>query len=176
MEVAFALALLVLFVGQIVLFAMFGELAGRVESAQLGSPDRVEPLDDLVQRPVDTWLDFEPLPQGPVSALVVLSIGCRSCLEIAKELKRVREAIPASVLVLTGPSEQAIEAFIDTFAMRESGIPLAVDIGGEWSASAVGVTRTPAVVMLEAGLVSEGFLISSVGALEDLSRQVGVEW
>lgn len=168
-EVAFALALLVLAGAVVLLFAMLGELASRVPPPDGGKPDqRVEPLADaLIGNAPDAWPgSLTHLSSAGDGLLVVLSTVCQSCRRVAGQLSPELAADggrPFAILI-SAPSRDKGEDFAQQHAL--SRFPYFVDVNGDWVTRAFGVVTSPCGLVLREGRLETALQFQDFAAVE----------
>jgi len=180
MLVVLGFAVLILAVGMVVLFAMFGELSARV--AQAGTRPRsteVAPLEGARLGCVpDTW------PAGLVTAgeapsvLLVLSSACGSCLDIAEQLRDspVEAEWDDMGIVISTSHQETGDEFV---AGNKIGrFPHHVDVGGSWVISQFDVNFSPSALVFEDGQLAAAYIFHDVAALRakitEASAQLGL--
>ncbi|MBV9093700.1 MAG: hypothetical protein JO132_07470 [Streptosporangiaceae bacterium] len=167
MLVALGFAVLVLTVGMVVLFAMFGELSARV--AQAGGRPRsteVVPLEGARLGGVpDAWPGGLLAGGEAPSVLLVLSSACGSCLDIAGQLRDV----PAGAgwdgmgVVVSTSHEQTGEEFVAGNGIGR--FPHHVDVGGSWVTGQFGVNFSPSALVFAGGRLVAAYIFHDVAAL-----------
>lgn len=165
--VVLTLVLLVLLTAAIIaLFAMMGELASKVEAFRSGSyPEMTDWADSLEGISFDgapTWwpgpLAF--LRDAPYGVVVVLSSSCRSCSYFADgELGQLESLNPA--FVLSCPSADRGQAFLERHPNLTSQSALFIDDGGNWSRDQLGLDVSPSAVLVVRGEPVAAFTMSS---------------
>jgi hypothetical protein len=170
MELFFGFVLLVLAGGMVVLFAMMGELATRVErvTPRIGRDTSVVPLKDadIGGTPVE-W----PEPLAPVAlsgrpaALMVLSTSCLSCEDVARQLAEESRSGPVSDVgvVVSCPDAMIGRDFVVRHQIEE--IPHFVDEGGNWIKETFGVSLSPSAVVVQDGRATSALQFWDVAAL-----------
>lgn len=166
MNVVFAIAILLLAVSVIVLFAMLGELASRLQSTSASRDLSYQPLELA-----DTTIPGEfpsPLPSG-LDTVVALSSACLSCRALLRDAKDLFDALGSKGgVILACRSEEDGKGFLTqagVSAARRSLI--ALDPGGEWLRHHLELDVSPSVIFLS-GADPRGFAFGSVQALRQL--------
>lgn len=167
MLVALGFAVLILTIGMVMLFAMFGELSARV--AQAGTRPRsteVVPLEGARLGCVpDTWpAGLMTGGQAP-STLLVLSSACGSCLDIAEQLRDS----PAEAgwddmgVVISTSHQETGDEFVTS--NRIGRFPHYVDVGGSWVTGQFDVNFSPSALAFEDGQLAAAYIFHDVAAL-----------
>lgn len=174
------ICVLLLTVACVGLFAMMGEL-----SSQVGSETPNDGAGDGALIPVTGARTNAYIREWPpellevrdaeYAVLVVLSSACASCSTIAA---RMRDALPATPgisgisgiqgVVISTSDSQVGEDFIDRYRLRNMGVPITVDVSGQWLVEQLNVNVSPAVIRFNAGLVVGADSFTSMGALTRL--------
>lgn len=172
MDLILALAVFVLAVAVVGLFAMMGELASRVpapDTAAGGSPT-LNPVEQArLGGEVDSWpTEFAQLRDADYGVLVVFSTLCASCSRIAGGATGPL-VIPAPVagVLVSCPQESSGAAFVADHPMVRE-YPYALDVGGEWVIRNFGVDISPSVLVFERGRLHSAYTFNSVEALKRL--------
>ncbi|MEU8264996.1 hypothetical protein AB0C02_30835 [Micromonospora sp. NPDC048999] len=181
MDLILALAVFVLAVAVIGLFAMMGELGSRVPASDTDAvPSRLDPIDQArLGGEVDSWpTGLAHLRDADHGLLVVLSTLCTSCGRIASGATGpLSMPTPAAAILVSCPQEAAGAAFVDGNPMVRDH-PHALDIGGEWLIRNFNVDISPSVLVFERGRLRSAFTFGSVDALKHLPgvhAEAGVE-
>lgn len=166
MDWFYGVALLVLSVGMVILFAMFGELASRLPNA--GASEYFEPLEtDAVGSDKSIWLQ-STFGSPKIDDVLVLSSSCTSCLEIVAEpdvLLNLFNSRKFAVL-LSCPSFETGAEFAQT---RLSFLPSSstrIDVGGRDAITEFGVSSSPVLLRFDNGCLQTGWQLGSRLALE----------
>ena len=178
MLVALAFAVLILTVGMVVLFAMFGELSARV--AQAGTTTRstdVVPLEGArLGRVPDTWPAGLMIGGAAPSTLLVLSSACGSCMDIAEQLRDspVEAGWDDMGIVISTSHQETGDEFVAS--NRIGRFPHYVDVGGRWVTGQFDVNFSPSALVFEDGQLAAAYIFHDVAALratttEELDRQ-----
>jgi len=162
-----ALALLLLTVAVVVLYAMMGELAARIRDPDGDSANYVAPLDDFTRgaAPTNYPAGLTSLADRTRMALVVLSPICTSCDKVAAELANYEPdemGLPLGVVVSTGTRETG-EEFVERHALHR--FPYVVDEGATWITGSLGVKMSPSALVFENGVLTEAFTFNNVQAI-----------
>jgi hypothetical protein len=167
MLVIFGFAVLLLAIGLVLLFAMFGELSARLaEAGMTRRSTMVRPLDKAwVGHSPGTW----PAPLTGASrkplTLLVLSSSCTSCADVATQLvDKPGHADWDEVAVLVSTANQDTgEDFVVSHGL--SGLPHYVDEGGSWIASELNVRHSPTALVFRDGRLTAAYIFHDVAAL-----------
>lgn len=167
MLVALGFAVLILTVGMVVLFAMFGELSGRV--AQGGTTQRsteVVPLEGMRLGHIpDTWPAGLMVGGEAPSTVLVLSSSCGSCRDIAEQLRdSPAEAAwdDMGILISTAHQETGDEFVASN---RIGRFPHYVDVGGSWVTGQFDVNFSPSALVFQDGQLAAGYMFHDIAAL-----------
>ncbi len=167
MLVIFGFALLILTIGMVVLFAMFGELSARVGEAK--PPARSTELVPLENARLGHVPDIWPaeLPGAPedLSVLLVLSSACNSCADIAAQLhEKPSHANWAGMAIVVSTAHRDNGA--DFIARHQLGqFPHYIDAGGTWVSGQFGVQFSPSALVFHGGELLAAYIFHDVDAL-----------
>jgi hypothetical protein len=165
LELLLGVGLLALAACMVVLFAMVGELASRLPTA--GEGPWVRPIEDArIGHAPASWPQGL-LPEFPADdereVLLVLSTVCESCRAVAAELSSHRSADRKGLgLVLSTGNRENGEAFLQEFNL--GSFRHAIDEGGGWTTTELGVRISPAGVLVENGVIARAFTFSDLDA------------
>lgn len=167
MELAFAVALLILAAAVVLLFAMVAELASRVpDPRNSGRSTALRPLPEarLGQVPTE-WPDgLAQLSDRPDTLLLVLSTACGSCLDIAQQLRAANPAELSEIgLVVSCGTGQSGQDFVRSNGL--SAFPQVVDVNGAWVSEQFDVRVSPTGLFLRGGRLESALLFSDLAAL-----------
>lgn len=175
LDITFSVAIAVLAVAMVVLFAMLGELAAIVK--RIPSTPNSGPL----LRPIENAaIGRSPraFPDGPLSRvaesefaqLVVLSTSCKTCEDMAPAIRAELQADPKGdvVLVVSSPNNHVGLDF--TNRHRLDAVPHWIDGGGKWLREEVGIDVSPAYLLFSGGSLRSAMTFSSVAALTQVVR------
>lgn len=169
-----SLALLLLTVAVVALFAMMGELVSRVETrgAGAGSPGddwAMEEPDPEDGREPQRWPpELAAVKEAQLGLVVVLSSSCQSCTHfVAGDLDELRDFSPG--YVVSCPSRERGVLFLNSHPqLRDQR--MYVDVMGSWAREELHVDISPAAVLLSAGRPIARFTMSSPLALAEKIR------
>ncbi len=172
MLVVFGFALLIIAIGMVTLFAMFGELSARV--AEAGSAPRnatVRPLDQArIGQVPGYWPPSIPRPGQRPFTLIVLSSICSSCADIAAQLASEPLPLDTGLVISTGQREKA-EDFIARFGLNQ--FPHHIDELGEWVAGEFDVRMSPSALVFREEMLAEAYMFNDVAALRTTVERTG---
>lgn len=164
----FSIALLLVVVGLIGLFAMMGELNASVGNHPGSQEERIAPIDEArIGYTPSTWPSALSAVQKATSGrLIIFSSICASCTEIASQLSTegIDQADPA-VAVISAIDSDAAQRFIVQTGLETSGIPLYVDPGGEWVGSELGIRIAPSIAVFHEGVLSSAASFADIAVL-----------
>lgn len=178
MLVVLGFAVLVLTIGMVVLFAMFGELSARV--AQAGTKPRsteVVPLEGVrLGRFPDRWPAGLLIGGKGPSLLLVLSSACGSCMDIAGQLRDspVDAGWDDMGILISTSHQQTGEEFVTSNGIGR--FPHYVDEGGQWVMEQFDVSFSPSALVFQDGRLIAAYMFHDVAALrakitDTLTRQ-----
>ncbi len=172
MTVLFSVVLLVLALGMVMLFAMVGEVAGRVGGSDGTGSRSLVPLEEaeLGRRPV-VWPDeLGELSESPgqPALLLVLSASCRSCSRVARQLVDKREEWAGRLqgVVISAASLDRARQFQSANDLH--GFRLFLDDGGDWVTSEFGVQTSPSALLLRDGQLDAAYIFDDMDLLVPL--------
>ncbi|HET6210168.1 MAG TPA: hypothetical protein VFD94_07290 [Jatrophihabitans sp.] len=172
MLILFAFALLILAIAVGLLFAMCAELASRGGGAAgtEAEPVRyVRPLgrSSVYLRETAVWpAELAALRANDDFLLVVLSTSCQTCNTICEQLGSQdwasRSEGRLGVVVSTADQEIA-EEFIAKYGL--DGLPCFLDVHGDWSEAALGLSVSPAGLIFHHGDLDETYVFNHIEPL-----------
>lgn len=172
MVVVLGFAVLVLTIGMVVLFAMFGELSARVGTA--GSRPRSTEIRQLEQaelgRIPDRWPDALSASGHEPSTVLVLSSACGSCADIAEQLTQSHADWADMAIVLSTGHGDTGQDFIMRYGL--SRFPHYVDVGGDWVSGQFAVRYSPSALIFSGGRLQAAHMFQDVAALRAKISQV----
>lgn len=167
MLIIFGFALLVLTIGLVVLFAMFGELSSRVAEAQSQTRStEIVPLEKARLGHVpDIWPAELPGERGDLSVLLVLSSACSSCADIATQLHEnpSHAEWDGMAIVVSTAHRETGEDFVTHHKLGQ--FPHYIDEGGSWVTDEFGVQFSPSALVFDGGELLAAYIFHDVGAL-----------
>lgn len=177
------LVLLVLLVASTIgLFAMFGELASRVDHATGDGYDEkndsLSPSDHSAGRRIAGWPDsLSEFASADDVLLMLLSPACGSCTRIAPYVAQhpaiVQREVPVALLIPCS-SQDVGERFA-----ADAGLPettrKAFDVDGAWARAELGIDYSPVVVHIQNGKIRGAWVFGSMASIEKLVTQVTSE-
>lgn len=167
MLVALAFAVLILTVGMVMLFAMFGELSARV--AQAGTNPRstdVVPLEGArLGRVPDTWPAGLMIGSEAPATLLVLSSACGSCMDIADQLRDspLDAGWDDMAVVISTSHQQTGDEFVAGHGIAR--FPHHIDVGGSWVTGQFDVNFSPSALVFRGGQLTAAYIFHDVAAL-----------
>jgi len=172
MIVVLGFAVLILTIGMVVLFAMFGELSSRVAvggSRSRGTEIRTLEKAELGRVP-DSWPAGLPARPDRISALLVLSSACGSCADIAGQLTDGHTDWQDMGIVLSTSHGDTGQDFIMRYGL--SRFPHYIDVGGDWVSGQFGVRFSPSALIFSDGRLQAAYMFQDVSALRTRVSQL----
>jgi hypothetical protein len=168
MLIVFGVALLVLATAVVVLFAMLGELATRVDAQPTARRDpSIRPVPDARLGTVPAhWPDeLRPAGGSGLVVLIVLSSSCGTCIDIAQQLTHDPGHADWDDMrvVVSTLSRSTGEDFVAQNGL--AGFPLYIDAGGDWLTGELGVRMSPCALVFGGGQLQAAYMFSDVSAL-----------
>jgi hypothetical protein len=166
-DLILAIALFVLTVAIVGLFAMMGELASRVpddgadEAAAPPSPIQQVVLDVVPDR----WIDgLAYLREREFGVAVVFSTSCTGCQRIASGATGKLDLPPDAAVVVSSPSRELGERFVDDNPAlgRYRSV---IDEGGTWLTENLGVDISPSILTFHFGRLTSAHTFASASVL-----------
>ncbi|MET8279893.1 hypothetical protein [Micromonospora sp. NPDC005174] len=166
-ELILSIALFVLTVAVVGLFAMMGELSSRVPQEDV--VDVATPIDNaaLGTAPQIWPDDITHLATREFAALVVLSTSCSSCRRIAAGATGQLSLPPDVAVIVPAPSLADGQQFVAESSVI-SEFPHSIDVGGEWLTKNLAVDISPSVLVFNRGALVTAHTFSSAAALNEL--------
>jgi hypothetical protein len=173
MLIVLGLAVLVLAIGMVVLFAMLGELSARV--AERGTATRSTRIRTLeranIGRIPGSWPPALGDPGLGEFTLLVLSSACTSCADVAGQLTGSpghADWTDMAVLVSTAHLQTG-ENFVGKHGL--GSLPHYIDVGGDWVQGEFGVRMSPTALVFRSGQLTAAYEFNDVAALRAKLRQ-----
>lgn len=174
MLIVFAFALLILTIGMVVLFAMFGELSARVAEAEppIRSTEIVPVENARLGHAPDIWPAGLSGPGADLSVLLVLSSACSSCDDIATQLHEDPSYAQwdGMAIVVSTAHRMTGEDFIARHQLVQ--FPHYIDEGGSWVTGEFAVQFSPSALVLHGGELLAAYMFHDVAALRTKLSQL----
>jgi len=174
MLIIFGFALLVLTIGMVALFAMFGELSSRVaEAPRQARSTEIIPLENVNLGHIpETWPAGLRGDRDGRSVLLVLSTACAACKDIAEQLRDNPGYARwnGMAIVISTAYHASGEDFVDRHGLDH--FPYYIDAGGSWLTGEFGLQFSPCALVFNGGQLLAAYLFDDVGALQARLRQL----
>jgi hypothetical protein len=160
----FAFALLILACAVGLLFAMCAELASRGggNAAEIEPARYVRPLGRS-----NVYLrETTALRGNDDFLLLVLSTSCATCNTIVEQLGRddwANRSAGQLGVVLSTPDRELADGYVDKYGL--AALPLYVDVNGDWSEAALGLSLSPAGLIFHHGDLDETYVFNQIDPL-----------
>jgi hypothetical protein len=166
-DLILAIALFVLTVAMVGLFAMMGELAARVPDD--GAQEDTGPPRPIQQVALDVipgkWIDeVAYLEQQEFGVAVVFSTSCASCQRIASGATGKLDLPPDAAVVISSSSQELGEQFVEDNPMLRRYRHV-VDPGGTWLTENLGVDISPSVLTFQYGRLTSAHTFATASVL-----------
>lgn len=177
-EIIVVIALLIVAVAIVGLFAMMGELSARVGSAPEQNDPHTEPVEGALTGVVPaSWpAGIGQFAAAELAAVLVLSPICGACARMAPTVAthsvRDRADLEVGVLVSCSDGESGRD-FVRQHNL--SGVPYALDVEGAWSSGEFAVTMSPTLLLFERGRLHSASSIASLAGVDVIVRQAKEE-
>jgi hypothetical protein len=164
-----AVALVLLTIAVVCLFAMMGEMQARIGNLSGGTTGEwVEEMSSWVPPPaVESYPEaLWPVAATERSVLLVLSTSCRSCADLLERGLAPLEAVEGmglGIVVSTSTPERA-ERFLQTYP-HVAEVPHFVDLGGDWTREHLNIDISPTAILLDRGLPQRAWSVTSAAEL-----------
>lgn len=168
-DLILAIALFVLTVAMVGLFAMMGELAARVPdegTEEAAGPPR--PIQQVALDVVpDRWIDeVAYLQHEEFGVAVVFSTSCASCQRIAGGATGKLDLPPGAAVVISSSSQELGEQFLEENPMIRRYRHV-VDPGGTWLTETLGVDISPSILTFHYGRLTSAHTFGSASVLAE---------
>lgn len=176
MLIIFGFALLVLTIGMVALFAMFGELSSRVGEGPQARSTEIVPLENVnLGHAPETWPAGLRGDRGGRSVLLVLSTACAACKAIAEQLRDDPgyAGWNEMAIVISTAHPVAGQDFVDRYGLGR--FPYHIDAGGIWLTGEFGVQFSPCALVFNDGQLLAAYIFDDIGALQARLRQLEAE-
>jgi hypothetical protein len=167
-----AIAVILLTICIVVLFAMMGELYARLGPA-------IQPTEPVQEAKLGQSADSWPRELAAVGAaqrglLIVLSSSCVSCDDVARQLVDDFHPVPEyeTAVALTTSDPARAEAFLVRHELPRDKV--FVDNGGYWVTDTFGVQSSPSALMLTSGKLTSAMVFTDARTLSEGGRMQGL--
>jgi hypothetical protein len=168
--IVLAIALLLLTIAMVVLYAMMGELASRLPAEEATPATWIHELVDFRDgASAAVWPEgLFPLASVTNAVLLVLSPICNTCSKVAAELGRLPEGELGDSLglVVSAGNREVGEDFVETHSLGH--IPHFVDEGGAWTTGNFDVNTSPTALMFKKGVLTEAYAFGTIEAIRPM--------
>lgn len=159
-----AFAVLVLAIAVVILFAMLGQLAGRIPEPEPHVPS-LKPLPEIPLGGVPgEWPSS--LPGRQECTLIILSTICRSCAGIAQQLSAepgYADRPDVGLVIATGARAGGGEEFAERHNLQR--FRYFIDEHGDWISAQFDLRLSPAALVLRDGRLESAYSFNDVAAL-----------
>ena len=177
MLIIFGLALLVLTIGMVVLFAMFGELSSRVAQAPLQARStEIVPLENVnLGHIAETWPAALPGDADGRAVLLVLSTTCAACRDIAEQLRdnSVYARWSGMAIVISTAYHSSGADFVNRYGLDR--YTYYIDTGGSWLTGEFGVQFSPCTLVVNGRQLVAAYIFYDLSALQARLGQLEAE-
>lgn len=174
MLIIFGFAILILTIGMVALFAMFGELSSRVaEAPRQARTAEIIPLENARLGHVPgTWPPGLPPDADGLSVLLVLSTACGTCEDIAEQLRDNPSYArwDEMAIAISTAHHASGEYFVDRHGLGR--FPYYIDAGGTWLTGEFEVQSSPCALIFDGGQLMAAYIFQDVGALQARLRRL----
>ena len=168
MIIIFGFALLILTIGMVVLFAMFGELSARVTEAgpRIRNTEIVPVENSRLGHVPGSWPAALPSEREGLSVILVLSSACSSCADIASQLRENPSyaQLNETAVVVSTAHRRTGEEFITRYELAQ--FPHYIDEGGAWVSGEFGVHSSPSALVFHGSELIAAYIFHDIGALQ----------
>lgn len=175
-EVVLGVAVFLLAVAVVGLFAMMGELSSRVSDPDQptsldppAGPDHLHPVPEarLGAAPARWPAELAAVRDAELAHVVVFSTTCTTCARIAGGETGPLDVPPPLAVVVSSPRPEAGAAFLARHPMV-TGYPHLVDVGGAWLTSNFEVAISPSVLVFSRGALQSAHTFTAATTLSQL--------
>lgn len=157
-----AVAVVVLGVAVVLLFAMVGELGRSCCAARQPEHERLE----LAAEGADGLL--EGIFDNPVDTVVVLSSVCSSCARFLADPDEIRRVLDGRrwAVIVSSPTVRAGREFAERLNIGEA--PIFIDSGGRTCRERFGVQSSPTLLIFSNGRLTAGWQAVSLSSVQSV--------
>jgi hypothetical protein len=176
-EIVLGVAVFVLAVAVVGLFAMMGELSGRVPDPDQPTtadltpgPDHLHPVPEarLGAEPAEWPAELASVRDADLAHVVVLSTTCTTCARIASGETGTLDMLPPPLaVVVSSPRPEAGAGFLAKHPMV-TNYPHLVDVGGTWLTSNFEIAISPSVLVFAGGRLQAAHTFNTATTLSQL--------
>jgi hypothetical protein len=175
-EIVLAVAVFLLTIAAVGLFAMMGELSTRVPAPdQMSEVDRtLTPFEDArIGAEAPTWpVEIAHLRDADHAVVVVVSTLCETCRRVSSGgTGPLRIPSTAAAVVVSCPRHSRGAEFLDEFPLLR-GYPHALDVEGRWLTDNFDVDISPCVLVFERGRLRSAHTFTTAAALLQLPTDI----
>lgn len=168
MELVFGFALLLLTAAVVLLFAMFGVLAAKVDQRSTpGGWSGTRPLEDArIGAQPETWpSELDGVPAAERAVVLALSTSCGSCQDVAKQLATSGNPHRYAI-ALACPSREAGTGFVKQHGL--TGMPHFLDEAGTWLRTQLDVQASPVSLVFSKGRLESADIFGDIKSLANV--------
>jgi hypothetical protein len=166
-----SIAVVLLAIGMVALFAMMGELYARFGGPGSAAPaEAVLDVEAKLGGSASSWPgELASLGTAPDGLLIVLSASCVSCEDVARELSKDFQPVPGyeTAVALTASDAKRAEAFLAGHDLPKDRV--FVDVGGRWVIENFEVQSSPSALVFARGALVSATVFTSVNSLKDIA-------
>lgn len=160
------IALLLLTIAIVVLYAMMGELASRLPAEGSDAANWMQELaGSRIGASAAVWPDnLLPFANMQHGVVLVLSPTCTTCNKVAGELGKIADGFVG--VVVSAGDRKAGEDFLATNAIGR--FRHFVDEGGAWTTGNFDVSTSPTALVFKKGVLTQAYNFGSIDAIKEV--------
>ncbi|HEY8472613.1 MAG TPA: hypothetical protein VIL37_08250 [Natronosporangium sp.] len=175
-EIVLGIAVFVLAIAVVGLFAMMGELSSQVAGAaqparldQAAAPDHLHPVPEarIGAAPAKWPAELAAIRDAERAHVLVFSTTCTTCARIASGETGPLDLPSPMAIVVSTPRAAAATAFLESHPMI-TNYPHLVDVGGSWLSSNFEISISPSVLVFGNGQLLSAHTFTAASTLTQL--------
>jgi len=159
------IAVLVLAVAVVLLFAMYSELAARV-SGETSATVETDVTQARLGVPVSWPAELDGISDVDEALVLVLSTTCASCEVVASQVRHLPARADALALIVASGDVAPATDYLNRHELHT--YPCFVDVGGEWLRETLAVESSPVAIRVEGGIPQKAVGFGDLAAITTL--------
>jgi hypothetical protein len=165
-----SIAVVLLAIGMVALFAMMGELHARFGPSTAPPDETVLEVEAKLGETVPVWpVELADVRTASDGLLLVLSASCVSCEDVARELSKNFEPVSGyrTAVAVTASDAKRAATFLAGHDLPPNKV--FVDVGGRWVLDSFGVQSSPSALVFSHGTLMSASVFTNPKSLPDIA-------
>lgn len=163
--IVLGVAVLVLAVAVVVLFAMYSELAARIPAEPSAPVTAAEVSAARLGSRVSWPAELDGMADATEALVIALSTTCASCEVVASQVRLLpARAEELALIVASGDVVRAAD-YVNRHELH--AYPYYVDVGGKWLQRTLGVESSPVAIRVQHGIPQKAVAFGDLGAIRE---------